>query len=209
MIRAANPDYFIPTGENNQITKAFQIIAEKGKSAEREIAEVKKTVSSTVTADDTTPPNPVTGLKATKFETHIKIEWANPSNADLSSIRVTKTVNGVESPESFIIAAPTNYIDDLDTIATSDYQYSVVTQDKTGNESTPETVSVLAVTLPAPDEILNESWTGDDLELSWDAVDGFGVSGYRVEVYNNLDLKRTENTSETKFSYTYAKNMRR
>ncbi len=200
--------FILPRDIEPDMHKALSYLYDTLNASNRELTEVKKKTDalSVNEPDDATPPNPVKDLVFKKFETHIRLEWANPSNSDLSHIRVTKTVDSQPDSEKFIVPAPANHIDDLDTIATSDYVYELVAVDGKENESTPKTIAVNSEVLPAPTELLYLPWEGDDLELSWDQVDGFGVSGYRVVILNGGLPRRIEDVTSTNYVYTLAKN---
>jgi len=195
----------IPTDASMQVQQAFKDVKDRLDSSDRKVLDLE-TIAGDSTDGDTTPPNELTGLIATKFETHIRLEWVNSLSSDISHVSITKIIDSIPDAEAIIVAHPTNSYDDLDEIATSDYIYNLTVVDNAGNESTVVSVSVNAATLPAPDAVLYKTWDGDDLETYWDPVDGFGVSGYRVNVYHGLVIVRTVDVIEPKYTYTYAEN---
>ena len=196
--------FFFPEDATPGVRKAIEILNEKGRDRER----VEEVIEAAQEAGiDVTPPNPISNLSFTKHENFIRLTWENPTSTDLYYLKVSKVTDADDdNSETGYVTAPTDNLDDLDTIATSDYTYTVVAVDNSLNESTPVSVLVSKETLPAPDEIFNEPWIGEDLELSWDHVDGFGVSGYRVQILNSDIIRRTEDVTGTKYDYIFAKN---
>ncbi len=195
----------IPTDASAQVTQAFKDIKVRLEDSDRKITSLETTAGDAAPGD-TTPPNELSGLIATKFETHIRLQWVNSLSTDISHVLITKIVDSVPDSEVIRVSHPTTFYDDLDTIATSDYVYNTNVVDNAGNESTTVSVSVDSEVLPAPDDVLYNTWNGDDLETYWDPVDGFGVSGYRVNVFHGLAQVRTVDVVEPKYTYTYAEN---
>lgn len=195
----------IPVNASAEIQQAFKDMKDRIDDADRRVVDLETTTGDTDTGDST-PPNELTGLTATKFETHIRLEWVNSLSSDISHVLITKVVDLSPVAETPIVSHPTSFYDDLDIIATSDYVYNCVVVDTSGNESSVVSVSVDSEVLPAPDEVLYKTWDGDDLETYWDAVDGFGITGYRVKIFHGLIEVRSTDVTSAKYIYTYAEN---
>lgn len=195
----------IPVDANAEVRRAFIDINDRINLSERKITDLETATGDGVDGD-TTPPQELTGLIATKFETHIRLQWINSLSSDISHVLITKVVDLVPDSEVIRVSHPTSFYDDLDIIATSDYVYNLVVVDNAGNESSTVSVSVNSEVLPAPDAVLYKTWDGDDLETYWDPVDGFGISGYRVKVFFGLVEVRSTDVIEPKYNYTYAEN---
>lgn len=207
------PGITIPKNTTSEIQQAFLSIKDRIASTDRTLTELKTSftqstaeIEEEIPSSDTTPPKPISGLTSTKFETHIRLAWTPSISSDVSYIRVNKTKDAVPESEEAIVSSPTNFLDDLDIIATSDYVYTLVAVDTSGNESTSVQTTISAATVPAPDEVLNKTWNGDDLETYWDPVDGFGVTGYRVMIYKGVVRLRTTDVTTAKYIYTFAEN---
>ena len=101
-----------------------------------------------------------------------------------------------------VVTSPARYFDDFDVSPMVNYAYYVSATD--GENVSEQVMTVVdADTVPAPDAVLYETWSGDDLNIYWDAVDGFGVTGYRVEIVG----RRTVDVTGTEYSYTFARNI--
>jgi eukaryotic-like serine/threonine-protein kinase len=139
--------------------------------------------ATTLNKPDTTPPNPVTTLKATgESQTTVTLSWSRPGdNTGVTGYRVYR--GGTQ------VATVTNpqYVD-IGLGAATTYTYSVIAVDAAGNPS-PAGNSVTATTLAAPDITAPTVPTGltktaatlTTISLSWTAsTDAGGVTGYDV-----------------------------
>lgn len=205
---------YMPRNTDPETRKAFMAIIEKVKAlAENTVTESdlndedfiseSTAIVQTTTGGDTNPPVDPTDLTATKYENRIRLSWTNSTSTDAAAVYVYRSEDGGAITFVGVATYPARYYDDLDVSPFSDYVYYIAAVDDAGNVSGQVMTTVSAATLPAPDAVLYETWSGDDLNLSWDPVDGFGVTGYRVEFVG----LRTVNVTEPNYSYTFARNV--
>lgn len=160
--------------------------------------------------NDTTPPVAPTNLYAAKHENRNRLTWTNSISSDCVGTFIYRIV-GDETTAVLIGVAtfPQAIFNDLDTTPFEKYRYYIRAVDDAGNlsELVPavdeDANTILPTDLPAPDAVLSNTWAGDDLNLFWDPVDGFGVAGYQVEIKG----RRTIDVIEPSFSYTFAMNV--
>jgi hypothetical protein len=86
----------------------------------------------TASPTDTTPPGPVTSLTATASDAAVTLTWTDPTAADLSVIRITRTPGGTPAEvaagvETYTASGLTNG---------TQYSFSLVAVDAAGNAST-------------------------------------------------------------------------
>jgi hypothetical protein len=166
------------------------------------------------TSPDTTPPTNPTNLVATKYENRNRLEWTNSTSSDTRVTYVFRaTTEGGALTQIGQVSYPTNYYEDFNVQPKQSYWYYIQCSDEVPNYS--EIIPavdggnvVLGTTIPAPTEVLivGSSWNQDDLNVYWDPVDEFGVSGYRVAVLSGASTRRTETVVEPKYTYSFAKN---
>ena len=159
---------------------------------------------------DTTPPVAPTGLYAAKHENRNRLTWTNSTSTDCIGTFIYRIVGDGITPVLIGVAtAPQAVFNDLDTTPFDKYRYYIEAVDDAGNVSEriplvdEDANTILPTDLPAPDAVLSNAWSGDDLNLFWDPVDGFGVAGYRVEITG----RRTVDVVGASFAYTFAMNV--
>ena len=86
----------------------------------------------TASPTDTTPPGPVTSLTAAASDAAVTLTWTDPTAADLSAIRITRTPGGTPAEvaagvETYTASGLTNG---------TEYSFSLVAVDAAGNAST-------------------------------------------------------------------------
>ena len=160
------------------------------------------------TSPDTTPPTNPTNLVSTKYENRNRLEWTNSTSSDTRVTYVFRaTTEGGVLTQIGQVSYPTNYYEDFNVQPKQSYWYYIQCADEVPNYS--EIIPavdgdnvVLGTTLPAPSTLTASAWNQEDLNMSVDPVDEFGVSGYRWEISE----RRTEETIEPNYIYTFAKN---
>jgi len=144
--------------------------------------------SNSTSDEDTTAPSSISNLSYTISDGQISVSWANPSADDLDYIEVTWTPEEGESqPKQIDPATGSATITGLSN--GTEYTFSIVAIDTSGNKSDPETFNAI----PVPNEVSNLtsavgdgevklSWTDptysdfDHVEITWDSADGEGQS---------------------------------
>lgn len=203
-------ELYLPRNTDAETRKAFVALISKVKAIEANAvtqADLDEAVSNidtgTTETGDTNPPTNPSSLVITKFENRNRLTWVNSTSSDVAGIYVWRSESGAANELVGVVAHPVKFFNDTDVSPFNDYVYYIQAVDDAGNVSEMIMGIVLAGTLPAPDEIFgNTPWPQDDLNISWDTVDGFGVAGYRVEIVG----RRTVDVAGTSFSYTFAMN---
>lgn len=200
-------ELYLPRNTDPETRKAFVALINKVKNIEENTitrAELEEVISGGTTGSgDTNPPTSPSSLVITKYENRNRLTWVNSTSSDVAGVYVWRSEAGGPNELVGVVTHPVRFFDDTDVSPFIDYVYYIQAVDDAGNVSEMVMAVVLAATLPAPDEIFgNTPWSQDDLNLTWDTVDGFGVSGYRVEIVG----RRTVDVTGTSFSYTFAMN---
>lgn len=213
---AKKTELFLPKDTSAEVRRAFIALIDHAKdSVTKEdlknpdfILNQTIIINNGVNSGDTQPPIAPSNLVATKYENKNRLTWVNSPSTDASGVYVYRSLTpGGALSFAGVVTAPSSSWNDLDVNPFQSYYYYIVAVDDSGNvsdqiPSVDGTNVVLATTLPAPDAILSATWDQEDLNLSWDPVDGFGVMGYRVLVVG----RRTIDTVSPNYSYTFAIN---
>lgn len=175
--------------------------------------DVEEIVGDVVSSDTTPPVNPG-DLVATKYENRNRLDWTNSTSSDTRVTYVYRaTEEGGTKTKIGQVAYPTDYYEDFAVQPKQSYWYYIRCADEVPNYSdyVPDTDGdnvVSATTVPAPSEVLQvgTSWNQDDLNVYWDEVDDFGVTGYYVTILSGETQRRSETVIDPKYAYTFAKN---
>lgn len=157
---------------------------------------------------DTVPPVDPTDLVATKYENRNRLDWVNSTSSDTRATYIYRaTEEGGDQTLIGQVAYPTNHFEDFNVQPKQSYWYYIQCVDDSDNLSNlvPDTDGdnvISGTELPAPSTLTADTWSQDDLNMSVDPVDGFGVSGYRWVIGS----RRTEETTAPNYSYTITKN---
>jgi len=214
---AKKTELFLPKDTTPEVRRAFIALIEHAKESVTltDLQDPSFILNQTIIINngtpgtgDTQPPLKPSSLVATKYENKNRLTWVNSTSTDAMGVYVYRALisGGARSVVGAITGPATTWVD-LDVTPFQNYYYYIVAVDDSLNmsDSVPAVDGdnvVLATTLPAPDAILSNTWDQEDLNISWDPVDGFGVLGYRVEIIG----RRTIDTVVPTYSYTFALN---
>lgn len=126
---------------------------------------------------DTTPPNNVTGLKATVGVDMITLSFTKPSDVDFAGVEVLRDGKVIASK-----VTATTYVDKELKEGTK-YTYTVKSFDKTGNKSTGTSISATTNKQPVEDMIYHTVKAGETL---WKISQLYGVSTSSIQQLNGL-----------------------
>lgn len=218
------PALFLPTCIDPQLRASLSALNERMRvlfGPERvtvsDLKDPNYLLSLTDTSDDpdspdSDPPGMAHTITTEKHENFIRLRWVNPADKDLYYVDIyRKTAAGDTPVKIATVTAPTAHYDDLDTNPVQSYWYYLNAYDDAGNSSGLAPIVdndnvVLASELPAPDAVTLAGWDQDDLHLSCDPVEDFGVSGYLWMIVDNGSEVRSEITTDSTYIYSFAKN---
>ena len=205
---------FLPANTTPEVRKAFINLIARVKNLETsavtqgDIDDAVSNITTGGSTGDANPPLAPSNLEAEKHENRVRLTWSNSASSDCAGTYIYRSINAGAVTLIAVATYPQRIFEDIDVTPFNDYRYYIQAVDDSGNVSDRVPAvddsdnTVLASDLPAPDAVLANTWNGDDLNIHWDPVDGFGVAGYRVEIVG----RRTADVVEPRFNYTFAMN---
>ncbi|MDF2628162.1 MAG: hypothetical protein K0R39_1993, partial [Symbiobacteriaceae bacterium] len=156
----------------------------------------------TLVVDRTPPGAPVNLTWTSPDDTHIRLDWEAPADADVALYAILRDGTEIDTVD----AAGVLQYQDGGLAGETDYAYSLVAVDAAGNESSPVTADARTVasrdTTPpeAPDGLTATAGAGGTVELTWNAAtDNVEVAGYRIyrKVGDGAEAQVDEVTADT------------
>lgn len=115
---------------------------------------------------DTLPPGEVNGLLTSSTQSTVNLEWQNPSDSDLKSIKIYRSGSFIAT-----VNAPNHSYTDSGLTPGSENNYKITTVDQSGNESSGQTVSVWTQSpdTDPPSDVSNVQTTiyDDRIKMTW------------------------------------------
>ncbi len=130
-----------------------------------------QTSTSAQTAQDSTAPSAISGLKASSGRNNVTLSWTTPSDVDAKNVKIyqgdsTTAVKEVSVDNVSSTAENTNSADIKELTAGTEYTFKVTVVDYAGNESDGVEISATPTT-PAPSEVSVEAKYTGSILVTW------------------------------------------
>ena len=157
------------------------------------------------TTSDTTPPAKVTNLTTAASNGQVTLSWTNPTDADFAKVIVSA------EPAAGDLANPKELTNKEETLTVTgltngtEYTFTIVSVDTTGNKSEGEVVKASPVIPPEVIDLQVESGSSGSVKLSWTNPADDKITGIEVS-YVKSDWSKQDSVSleKDKTSYTFA-----
>jgi hypothetical protein len=185
----------------------------KSKDNAEKLSDGETVTATPAAAKDSTAPGKVTGLSATKGNGKVRLDWTDPTDADLKEIEITWTggsASVLKGIETYIAEGLTNG---------TEYTFTVKAKDNAGNSNTGETVTETPEgsapsDLEPPGEVsglatvsgygeVTLTWTDptdadlDTIEITWEPGSGSDLVAKGTQTYTATGL-----TGGTPYTFT-------